>query len=199
MRDDWAATRRRRWSTSRIAAAIALHVLMLATLMLAIDRVQMPRRGADRSTTLLAFVLRPAPPPQPHALPLPRLARPQPPLSLPRAPEARAQPAQPQAITLPAPGAPAIAAAAPPASAPDLRFLDGAATRLAIRAAAHGQTLASQGNAITGTERTSSERLASGVEAAHKADCMKAGGSMGLLAAPVILIAEAMGKCAHKL
>lgn len=199
MRDDWAASRRRRWSASRIAAAITLHVLLLVSLKLAIDRVDMPRRGADRTTTLVTVVLHAAPPP-PHAPPLPRPAR-TPALTLApssRAPEARPRETEPQAITLPAP---AVAAAAPPASAPqpDLRFLDDAATRQAIRSAARGQTLASQGNAITSSELTSGERLAKGVEAAHKADCMKDGGGMGLLAAPVLLIAEAMGKCAHKL
>ncbi len=201
MRDDWAATRRRRWSATRIAAAVALHGLLLVSLKLAIDRVDMPRRGADRATTLVTVVLHAAPPP-PHALPLPRPARAQAPaLKLApasRAPEARPRETEPQAITLPAP---AVAAAAPPASVPqsDLRFLDDAATRQAIRSAARGQTLASQGNAITSSELTSGERLAKGVEAAHKADCMKDGGGMGLLAAPVLLIAEAMGKCAHKL
>ena len=53
--------------------------------------------------------------------------------------------------------------------------------------------------AIAGTEQTSTERLAKNVEAAHKADCMKDLSGMGLLAAPVILAAEAMGRCAHKL
>ena len=194
---DWATTRRRRWSASRIAAAIALHVLVLASLELAIDRVDLPRHGADRTTTLVTVVLHTAPPPPLHALPLPRRARSQAPAS--RAPEPRPREAEPRAVTLPT--APAVAAAAPSASAPqpDLRFLDGAATRQAIRDAARGQTLASQGNAITSTGQTSSERLAKNVEAAHKADCMKDLSGMGLLAAPVILAAEAMGKCAHKL
>jgi len=198
---DWATARRRRWSASRIAAASALHVLVLASLKLAIDRVDLPRRGADRATTLVTVVLHDAPPPPLHALPSPRLARSQPRAPASRAPEPRPRETEPQAIALSAPPTPAIAAAGPPASAPqpDLGFLDGAATRQAIRAAARGQTLASQGNAITSTEQTSSERLAHGVEAAHKADCMKDLSGMGLLAAPVILAAEAMGKCAHKL
>jgi len=198
MPDDWAAARRRRWSASRIAAAIALHALLLGTLELALDRVEMPRRGVDRSTTLLAIVLPAPPPPVPHALPLPRPVRPGPVMSLPRQPEAHPRQPEPQAITLPAPVA-AAASAPASAAAPDLRFLDGAATRAAIRDAARGQTLAGRANAITGTERSAGERLAAGVEAAHKADCMKAAGGMGLLAAPVILVAEAMGKCAHKL
>ena len=200
MHDGWAETRRRRWSASRIAAAIALHALLLVSLKLAIDRVDMPRRGADRATTLVTVVLHAAPPPL-HALPLPRPARPRPPAS--RAPDVPVRPreTEAQAITLPAPPTPEVAAAAPTASAaqPDLRFLDGAATRQAIRAAARGQTLASQGNAITSSAQTSSERLAGSVEAAHKADCMKDLSGMGLLAAPIILAAEAMGKCAHKL
>jgi hypothetical protein len=106
---------------------------------------------------------------------------------------------EPQAITLPA--ASEVAAAATPASAPaaDLSFLDGAATRQAIRDVARGQTLAGRGNSITSTAQTPGERLAKGVDAAHKADCMKDLSGMGLLAAPVILAAEALGKCAHKL
>ena len=76
--DGWAGTRRRRWSAARIAAAIALHALLLLALRLAIDRVELPGRGAERATTLLTVTLHPAPPPQ-HALPLP--AHPQPPAS----------------------------------------------------------------------------------------------------------------------
>ena len=200
---DWAAQRRSRWSASRIGAAIALHALVLASLKLALDRAEMPRRGADRATPLVNVTLHAAPPPRPHALPLPRPARPQPPARAPasRVPGAPPREAEPQPITLPAPPASAVAVAAPPASAPpsDLRFLDNAATRQAIRVAARDQTLASQGNAITSTDQTPGERLANNVGAAHKADCMKDAGGMGLLAVPVLLVAEAMGKCAHKL
>jgi hypothetical protein len=200
MHDGWAATRRRRWSAWRIAAAIALHALVLVSLRLAIDRVQLPRRSADRATTLVDVVLHRAPPPL-HAVPLPKPARarsrPRPRAS--RAPDAAPRPrrAEPQAIALPAP---AIAAATPAASAPraGLAFLDSAATRQAIHDAAHGTTLASQGNAITSTEQTAGERLAKNVEAAHRADCMK-GNGMGLLGLPFLLAAEALGKCAHKL
>jgi len=197
---DWATMRRRRWSASRVAAAVALHVLVLGALTLAIDRVQMPRQAADRATTLVSVTLKLAPPPS-HALPLPRPALAHPQVVLPaQASRAPAREAEPQPITLPASPEPAAAAAAP-ASAPasDLRFLDNDATRQAIRGIARGQTLASQGNAITSTEQTAGERLAKNVDAAHKADCMKAGGSLGLLALPVIIAAEAMGKCAHKL
>ena len=202
MRDGWAAAQRRRWSGPRIAVAIALHALLLATLNLAIDRVDVSRRGADRTTTLLAILLPTAPPPVSHALPvpLPRPVRQQPPLSLPRPPEPRPPQAAPQSITQPAPSAPAVAASPQASSsAPDLRFLDGAATRLAIREAAHGRTLAGQANQITSTAQTAGERLAAGVESAHKADCMKAAGGMGLLALPVLLAAEVLDKCAHKL
>jgi hypothetical protein len=106
-----------------------------------------------------------------------------------------------QAITLPVQSAPEAAPTVAAASAPpaDLRFLDSAATRQAIRAAAHGQTLASQGDALTNTRQTPAEQLATGVDAAHKADCMKDFSGMGLLALLVIPAAEAMGKCAHKL
>jgi hypothetical protein len=192
---DWATTRRRRWSAARIGAALALHVLVLGALTLAIDRVERPRQ-TDRTTTLVTVTLRLAPPPSSHALPLPALA---PPPTLPPALASRApaREAEPQPIT---PPAPAVAEAAPAsAPSPDLRFLDSAATRQAIRDAARGQTLASRGNAITSTEQTAGERLARNVDAAHKADCMKQGGALGLLALPVIIAEEAMGKCAHKL
>ena len=228
---DWASARRRRWSASRLVAAIALHVLVLASLTLAIDRIELARPGADRATTLVTVVLHPAPqPPAPQAVPSPRRARSQPPAlaranaSASRAPGARPREAEPQAITLAAPPAPAIAAAARPASAPrpELEFLDSAATRQAIRTAAQGG-LASRGNALThedpGSELLAADgshcnckrnlpppppaqALAQDIAAAHKQDCMKgdfAGAGMGLLSAPFLLAAEALGKCAHKL
>ena len=226
---DWAGTRGRRWSAPRIAAAFALHALLLLALRLAIDRVELPGRGADRATTLLTVTLHPAPPPQ-HALPLP--AHPQPPaLARANASPARAAPAptrtpaEAQAITLPQPAAPPVAAATPAASAPApaLDFLDNAATRQAIRSAGRGDTLAGRANALThedpGSELVAADgshcnckrnlprpppaqALAQDIAAAHKNDCMKgefAGAGMGLLSAPFLLAAEAMGKCAHKL
>ena len=228
---DWATERRRRWSASRLGAAIALHVLVLVSLTLAIDRIDLARPGADRATTLVTVVLHAAPPPpsrQPS--PQPRPARSQPPAparanaSTSRAPGARPREAEPPSITLPAPPVPAVAAATPAASAPpaDLEFLDSTATRQAIRAAAQG-TLASRGNALTHEDSGSellaadgshcnckrnlpppppAQALAQGIAAAHKQDCMKgdfAGAGMGLLSAPFLLAAEALGKCAHKL
>ena len=92
-------------------------------------------------------------------------------------------------------------ASAASAPAPDLSFLDSAATRRAIRDAAHGSTLASRGNEITATRETAGERLARNVDAAHKGDCMKGeylGGGMGLLSAPFLLAAEALGNCSAK-
>ncbi len=227
--DGWAGTRRRRWSAPRIAAAIALHALLLLALRLAIDRVELPGRGTDRATTLLTVTLHPAPAPR-HALPLP--AHPQPPaLARANASRARATPAPPpapaeaQAITLPQPAAPPVAVATPAASAPapDLAFLDNAATRQAIRGAGRGETLANRANALThedpGSELVAADgshcnckrnlprpppaqALAQDIAAAHKNDCMKgdyAGAGMGLLSAPFLLAAEALGKCAHKL
>ena len=226
--DGWAGTRRRRWSAPRIAAAIALHALLLLALRLAIDRVELPGPGADRATTLLTVTLHPAPPPR-HALPLPAHQQP-PALARENASRARATPAPPrapaqaQAITLPQPARPAVAAATPAASspAPDLDFLDNAATRQAIRGAGRGETLASRANALTHEDRGSellaadgshcnctrnlprpppAQALAQDIAAAHKNDCMKGdypGGGMGLLSAPFLLAAEAMGKCAHK-
>ena len=220
----WAGERRRRWSASRIAAALALHVLVLVALKLAVDRVELPRRGAERSTTLVDVTLHPVPPP-PHALPLPRTlpgARtpPNAPRATPAPPRTREDDAHAIALS-----APVVAAAPPPASSPqaDLSFLDSAATRQAIRAVARGDTLASHGNALTheesGSELLAADgshqgmqrnlpapppavALAQGIDAAHKGDCMKGqylGGGMGLLSAPFLLAAEALGNCAHKL
>jgi len=228
---DWASARRRRWSASRIAAALALHVLVLGFLTLAIDRVELPRRGADRATTLVTVALHAAPPPPLLPLPLPRT---HPPAAAranaPRAP-ARETPVRQHddaahAITLPAPSPepPAVAAATPPASSPrpDLSFLDNAATRQAIRNVARGDTLASHGNALTREENGSelvaadgthvgmtrnlpppppAQLLSQNIAAAHKGDCAKGeymGGGMGLLSAPFLLAAEAMGKCSSK-
>ena len=222
---DWASARRRRWSASRIVAALVLHLLALTSLKLAIDRVEVQRRSADRSTTLVTVALHAAAPPPLHPLPAPRTGAP-------AARDARA-PAPPrprdaaaQAITLPAPphDPPPVAAATPPASSPkpDLSFLDNAATRQAIRDVARGDTLASAGNAATredngsellaadgshmGTTRNlppppPAQLLARNIAAAHKGDCGKGeylGGGMGLLSAPFLIAAEAMGQCSAK-
>jgi hypothetical protein len=233
---DWAGARRRRWSPARLAAAAALNLLVLASLKLAVDRVELPRHGPDRVTRLVMVALHVAPPPPRHAPP--RTQPPAPDRASLRAPSpARANaparaPAPPrdaaaQAITLPAPPIPeavppVAAASAPPA---DLRFLDSAATRQAIRAVARGDdaTVAERGSALTheesGSELVAADgthagmqrnlpppppavALAQGIAAAHKGDCGKGeylGGGMGLLSAPFLLAAEALGKCSHKL
>jgi hypothetical protein len=227
---DWASERRRRWSASRIAAAVLLHVLVLTALKLAIDRVEMPHHDSDRVTTLVDVMLHAVPPPPIHALPLPHApATAQAsganvmPAPTPERPRADTTPA----ITLPAPAraeeAPTVAAATPPASSPrpDLSFLDNAASRQAIRNVARGDTLASHGNALTHEEPGSemlaadgshdgsqrnlpppppAQLLARNIAAAHKGDCMKGefpGGGAGLLSAPFLLAAVAMGNCAH--
>jgi len=228
----WAGARRRRWSAARLAAAAVLNLLVLAALDLAVDRVELPRHGPDRITRLVTVTLHAPPPPPVHALPQPQQARAS--LHVPSAARANAParaPAPPrddaaQAITRPAPPPEAVppvaAASAPPA---DLRFLDGAATRRAIRAVARGEnaTLAERGSALTheepGSELLAADgthagmkrnlpppppavQLAQGIAAAHKGDCGKGeylGGGMGLLSAPFLLAAEALGKCAHKL
>ena len=163
--DDWARTQRRRWSSARIAAAVALHAVVLVSLRLAFDRVDLPRHGAERATTLVSVTLHAAPPPPAHTRPaLPPVRSPLrsparvTPARAPAPATARA-PAPPpapddaaHAITLPTP--PVVAAAAPPAPAsqPDLAFLDNAATRQAIRAVARGDTLSSHANALTHEE-----------------------------------------------
>ena len=236
---DWAATRRRRWSVARLAAAAGLNLLVLLALKLAVDRVELPRHGPDRVTRLVMVALHAAPPPV-HALPPPRALPPAPGRASvhaaapsPARANAPARPPAPpredsaQAITPPAPAvpqavSPVAAASAPPA---DLRFLDNAATRRAIRAVARGEdaTVAERGNALTheepGSELVAADgthvgmtrnlpppppaaQLAQGIGAAHKGDCGKGeylGGGMGLLSAPFLLAAEALGKCAHKL
>ena len=227
--NDWASARRRRWSASRVAAAVALHALLLLALTLAIDRVELPQRGPDRATTLVTVTLHLAAPPT-HVLPQPRGQAPSPVHAAAPAPGRANAPARTparedaaQTITLPPPRievAPAVAAASAPPR--DLKFLDSAATRQAIRAVARGDTLASAGNALThedaGSEllaadgshagmtrnlpiASSAVALAQGVDAAHKGDCGKGeylGGGMGLLSTPFLLAAEAMGKCSSK-
>ncbi len=222
----WAGERRRRWSATRVGAAIALHALVLGALKLAIDRVELPSHGAERTTMLVNVALHLAPPPPvrvTHPLPPAHAAARGTPAPAPaRAPAARPAPDDAaQAITLPA-QPPVVEAIAAPASQPDLSFLNSAAPRQAIRNVARGDTLSSHANALTheepgselvaadgthqGTTRNlppppPAQLLAQNIAAAHKGDCMKGdfpGGGMGLLSAPFLLAAEAMGKCAHK-
>lgn len=228
---DWAGARRRRWSPARLAAAAALNLLVLASLKLAVDRVELPRHGPDRVTRLVTVTLHVAPPPPRAQTPAPdraRLHAPSPtranaPARAPALPrEDAAQAIASLAPPIPDAVPPVAAASAPPA---DLKFLDSAATRRAIRAVARGDdaTVAERGNALTheepGSELLAADgthagmrrnlpppppavRLAQGVDAAHKGDCGKGdylGGGMGLLSAPFLLAAEALGKCAHKL
>lgn len=228
----WAGERRRRWSATRIVAAIALHALVLVSLKLAIDRVELPHHGAERTTLLVDVALHVAPPPPVHE------THPLPPARSPLHASARGTlapapaPAPPptpddaaHAITLPAPPhveTPAVTAAAPPASQPDLSFLNNAATRQAIRNVARGDTLSSHANALTHEESGSellaadgshvgttrnlpppppAQLLAQNIAAAQKGDCVKGdylGAGMGLLSTPFLLAAEAMGKCSHK-
>jgi hypothetical protein len=228
----WAADQRRGWSAPRLAAALLLHLLVLVALTLAIDRVELPRRGVDRVTRLIEIALKPAVPPpelasKPPASKAPThlATAPAPTRALaPAAPSAR-EDAEPSSLPPHVDATSALqVAAAPPASAPSSArtFLDSAATRQAIRDAARGSTLASRSNELTHEDQGSellaadgshsgdtrhlpppppAERLAQGVEAAHKDDCMKGqffGGGAGLLSLPFLVAAEAMGKCAHK-
>ncbi len=169
---DWAA-RTRRWNAPRVAAAVLLHLLALLALVLGTGRVQLPRPGADRSTTLVSVTLAPSkPPPVATTLPMPKA-----PVRDPR--DARGAPARATApqpvsepITLPAPApqpdAPTIAAAAkPPASAPSTPLpdiLNTTSTRQAIRDAARGTTLSALGNAATREQQGSTMTYADGHE-----------------------------------
>ena len=156
---DWAARRRSRWSVSRIAAAVLLHLLVLAALVLGTDRVRMPRPGTERTTVLVTVALvRPKPPPiaPPKAHPPEprdgatkdgRPRRDEPDTAAPREPVS-------EPITLPMhEPQPAVAIAAKPSasapSAPLVDILNTAATRAAIRDAARGTRLSELGNAAT--------------------------------------------------
>lgn len=103
----------------------------------------------------------------------------------------------------------ASAAAAPPpaassaASGPSGReLMDGAATRLAVRQSTRGAPLLSEraDQASQAPERLdASARLGREIKDAGAGDCLKgeyAGGGMGLLSAPFLLLAQARGKCA---
>jgi hypothetical protein len=193
----WAAARRRRASPARVAAAIALHLLVLLALKAAFDRVELRVRG-ERSTTLVNVALAPLPAPAPAKAPPPAAGRRPPPAPRRTAEHRTAAEQPPQAITLPAPPVVAEAASAP-ASAPRL-VLDPEATRQAIRGVARNPSLSALARSAD-PAATADERLAQGVAAAQKGDCMKGeytGGGAGLLSIPFLLAAEAMGKCSSK-
>lgn len=91
----------------------------------------------------------------------------------------------------------------PAASGPSGReLMDGAATRLAIRQSTRGTPLLSEraDQASQAPERLdASARLGREIKDAGNGDCLKgeyAGGGMGLLSAPFLLLAQARGKCA---
>ncbi len=216
---DWATHRRRRWSAARVAAALLLHLLALTALTLAVDRVERPHGGQDRSTTLVFVALaRPAPrPPSPPAAPS-RRARATPALAR-TGPAGRPTPQRGppgptgNAIALPAvaapaqePPTPAVAfAARPPASAPSSveSILDSAATRLAIREAARHPLLSERTAEATGMAPPpgANARLAQGLAAAQKGDCAKGefmGAGGGLISLPFLIAAQALGKCSSK-
>lgn len=80
--------------------------------------------------------------------------------------------------------------------------MDGAATRLAVRQSTRGAPLLSEraDQASQAPERLdASARLGREIKDAGAGDCLKgeyAGGGMGLLSAPFLLLAQARGKCA---
>jgi hypothetical protein len=104
--------------------------------------------------------------------------------------------AAPTAIHLPAPE-PAASAA----SAPRERLMDTAATRAAIRQAGRDALLAERAASATAQAVVSGgEKEAQAVARATKGDCLKgefAGGDMGLLSIPFLVVAGARGQCAH--
>jgi len=200
----WAAPRPRRASPARLAAAVALHALVLLALGVAFDRVELSVRR-ERSGTLVPVALAPPAPPPPRIAPPPpppaRTAAPRGrPVAVPRPPaspirhptEAAAAPAaDPSTFTIPVAAAPASA----PASAP-LR-LDAETTRLAVRDVARHPSVAGMAN-LADPRATSGERLTAGVDAAKKGDCAKGeflGSGAGLLSLPFLAAAAALGKC----
>jgi hypothetical protein len=207
----WAQARRRHASAPRLAAAVLLHLLLLAALRLAVDRVELARPARERLTTLVDVALHVAPPPPAARAPA-RVHAPPPTPALPR------EEAAPPPTPAPAPEAQAITAA-PPASAPlpARAFLDNAATRQAIRDAARGtlqnrageqlredpgsELVAADGTHVGQVRHvtpTPAQALEGGVAAARKGDCAKGeyvGGGMGLLSLPFLLANEALGKC----
>ncbi len=193
----WLAARRRRPGAARAAAAIALHLLAWLALTAAFDRVDL-RVGAERSTTLVKIALAPPPPARmPAPAPAPAKAKPAPR----RAHEPPIAVDKPStAITLPAPEPVAAAAPAPgPASAPR-PMLDPEATRRAILAVARDPSLSGMARDADPAPGAN-ERLAQGLAAGAKGDCMKSeylGAGAGLISIPFLLAAEAMGKCSHK-
>lgn len=81
-------------------------------------------------------------------------------------------------------------------------LMEGAATRLAVRQSTRGAPLLSEraDQASQAPERLdASARLGHEIKEAGNGDCLKgeyAGGGMGLLSAPFLLLAKARGKCA---
>ncbi len=201
----WPA-RRRGHGALRVAAALALHGLLLWALWAGVGRVDRVRPVREVWTSLVAIADRAAPAPVRAAerVPPPAARRSRTPAAPVVAAPRRAPAHEPQAITLPPPPAASAAlAAVTPASAPSAplgSILDTEATRAAILAVARGPLLSERVAAATGIAPVAgaNERLAHGVDAAHHGDCMQgdfAGGGGGLLSLPFLAIAAATGKC----
>jgi hypothetical protein len=112
----------------------------------------------------------------------------------------RAEPAAITAATQEAAPAAADAAFGVP-SAPRERLLDSAATRAAIRQAAHAPLLVERA-ASANDQRivAKSEKLTEDVRQSAKGDCLKGefgGAGMGLLSLPFFVAAEVGGHCAR--
>jgi hypothetical protein len=137
-----------------------------------------------------------APPARSHATPPTRsIASPSGKSALPRPPAATAI-IEPQREAAARPDQAASADPTPPS------LLDTEATRRAIRGSARAPSLGDRlARAHEEPDRVGAQgRLAEGVKAAGKGDCLKgeyAGAGMGLLSLPFFVIAEARGACAE--
>lgn len=194
-------------------AVVAVHTLLLVWLAqtnraLPSTQGMRPTRQPTSTVKMVTIQLpplrhreaRPTPTPVPSAREPQRPAR-----QRPLATDTARATAEVDAAPLPAQTANQSALQSPPpaASGPSGReLMDGAATRLAIRQSTRGAPLLSEraDQASQAPERLdASARLGREIKEAGNGDCLKgeyAGGGMGLLSAPFLLLAQARGKCA---
>lgn len=185
-------------------AVLALHVMLLWLLVDSSTTRSAREQNAAPPTRITLRLITASPPtaPAPVAIEAPgRVPKP----SRPAEPSSRTRKATPEpgtsAMTVPL--REAAIRPEPAASAESLApsLLDTEATRRAIRASARTASLGDQlAQAREEPERPGAQaRLANGVKAAGKGDCLKgefAGAGMGLLSLPFLAIATAQGDCA---